>query len=344
MAASFAAYASQFLNKAPGDTSLASSQPLFYSFSTEGDRLEDSSRRPDSDMELDDEDDPHLRASAATSRGRGAAVEESYPEYPEMEDEDEDPYLRLDEEERAFGTSSRYNPQAAPLLADSRDTEHSKGWLAHQAMRSPSPSSSDSSDDDSGIPPASLLNSPSPGRGSGRPSRSNPVPPPPQTAIALSLTESLLPRDGRTRPIDVFSLPDPRHISRSRRRHNDSPWIAAWLTGLGLCFLFSIITLFVTHQPKKRPGQQPLPYITLLHTVPLLTILTIVSAATAYVHLFLLRIFVKPVMIATTMFVPAALFISAVWAFVGSFMWDGDLEPTWGETVGYAPFLSELNP
>ena len=48
----------------------------------------------------------------------------------------------------------------------------------------------------------------------------------------------------------------------------------------------------------------------------------------------LLRIFVKPVMVATSVFIPATLLISAVWAFVGSFMWDGDKEPTWGETVG----------
>ena len=58
------------------------------------------------------------------------------------------------------------------------------------------------------------------------------------------------------------------------------------------------------------------------------------SAAAAYLHVYLLRIFVKPVMVATEVFVPATLFVSAVWAFVGSFMWDGDQEPTWGETVG----------
>lgn len=43
-------------------------------------------------------------------------------------------------------------------------------------------------------------------------------------------------------------------------------------------------------------------------------------------------------MIATSVFIPATLFISAVWAFVGSFMWDADQEPTWGETVGLRLF------
>jgi len=38
---------------------------------------------------------------------------------------------------------------------------------------------------------------------------------------------------------------------------------------------------------------------------------------------------------ATSFFVPATLFVSAVCAFVGSLMWDGDIEPTWGESAGY---------
>lgn len=67
---------------------------------------------------------------------------------------------------------------------------------------------------------------------------------------------------------------------------------------------------------------------------PLITLLIFLSAIVSYLHIFLLRIFVKPVMIATSVFIPATLFISAVWAFVGSFMWDADKEPTWGETVG----------
>ncbi|KAJ3486007.1 hypothetical protein NLJ89_g11850 [Agrocybe chaxingu] len=81
-----------------------------------------------------------------------------------------------------------------------------------------------------------------------------------------------------------------------------------------------------------------LPYTVLLRTVPMLIILTFLSAGAAYVHVYLLRVFVKPVMIATSVFIPATLFISAVWAFVGSFMWDGDTVPTWGETVGLRLF------
>jgi hypothetical protein len=34
--------------------------------------------------------------------------------------------------------------------------------------------------------------------------------------------------------------------------------------------------------------------------------------------------------------------VSSIWAFSGSFMWEGDTVPTWGETWGYAlaPLLS----
>ena len=67
----------------------------------------------------------------------------------------------------------------------------------------------------------------------------------------------------------------------------------------------------------------------------MLVILTVLSALVAYVHVWLLKVFVKPVMLATSVFIPATLFVSAVCAFVGSFMWDGDMEPTWGESVGY---------
>ena len=92
----------------------------------------------------------------------------------------------------------------------------------------------------------------------------------------------------------------------------------------------------MTHKPDKQGKQRTahLPYTTLLHTVPLLTILTFLSAAAAYTHIFLLRIFVGPVMVATSVFIPVTLFVSAVWAFVGSFMWEAGQEPTWGETVG----------
>lgn len=76
------------------------------------------------------------------------------------------------------------------------------------------------------------------------------------------------------------------------------------------------------------------PYYVLLRTVPMLIILTCTSALVAYAHVYLLRIFVKPVMIATSVFIPATLLLSAIWAFIGSFMWEEGVTPTWGETVG----------
>jgi len=335
MATSFATYASQFLSRQqPGSASMASSQPMFFSFTTD----EGSRGGHDLDADLDDFDDPHLKASE-TSRGshryRGDA------------EEDDDPYLRLDEDERTgrpgFNPSHGYS-QSAPLIPNDDDDESlspddsPKGWLAHLASplmrhsrsrsRSPSPAPSHSTEDS--VPPPDLF---------GREAiRMVPSPPPqiPSTSrepISLSLTESLLPRDGRVRPLDVFSLPDPRHTPRGRRKYHDSIWTALWCAGVSLCVFFSILLLFITRKPTRLPPIT-LPYTTLLHTVPMLTILTFSSAFAAYTHILLLRIFVRPVMFATSVFVPVTLFVSAIWAFVGSFMWDGDTEPTWGETVG----------
>lgn len=322
MASSFATYASQFLNRQNIglSTSQTSAQPLFYSFTTDGGGSQGAQ-----DTHLDDLNDPHLRSS-----------HDARQETRALQDEDDDPYLRLDEDEsaRTIHDNRAFHPQSVPLIASSHRSESpesQRGWLAHLASpvrRARSPSPSPSTDSDVSEPPPDLF---VPG-----PSRARqPLPPPsniqPQS---LSLTESLLPRDGHTRPLDVFSLPDPRHTPRGRRKFNDSIWTVLWCTGVSICAFFSILILFLTHKPPAKQQPLHLPYTTFLHTVPLLTIITFLSALVAYLHIYLLRVFVRPVMIATSFFVPVTLFISAIWAFVGSFMWDGDTEPTWGETVG----------
>ncbi|KAL4068171.1 plasma-membrane choline transporter-domain-containing protein [Scleroderma citrinum] len=324
MAKSFAQYASQFLLQQNNpESSLSSSQPLFFSFTTD-----EGSQAGNHDTDLDDTDDPHLRESHASRKGGGRAGRANQMG-------DEDPYLRLDEDDFPPG-ASRHAAQSIPLMSSNYNQAESqdfpKGWLAHQASpprrpRSPSPSPSPSSFDS----PGSLA------RWAQQPVQTPPPPPPRQShePVSLSLTESLLPRDGTARPIDVFSLPDPQRLSRARRKFNDSSWTVVWCTGVAICLFFSILLLFL-RKPGKSRG--PLPYTTLLHTIPLLTILTFVSAVVAYVHIFLLRIFVRPAMVVTSLFIPATLFISAIWAFVGSFMWDGDQEPTWGETVGLRLF------
>ncbi|GBE81833.1 hypothetical protein SCP_0402060 [Sparassis crispa] len=302
MAASFAAYASQYLN-----------------------RQQTSASSNIDEADLDDLDDPHLHA-AGMSRTTTRRDDSEHG----ADDNSDDPYLRLDEEDPGV---PRHQAHSIPLLQAS-EGDSAKGWLAHASpLRSPSPSPSSSLDSRS--PPPDILS----------PTFRPPIhadpqpqpPPPPRTAVSLSLTESLLPRDGHTRPLDVFSLPDPRYVSRRRRKYNDYIWTAVWCAGLSTCLFFSILILFVTRKPTTPP-RASLPYMTLLHTVPLLTILIFLSAIVAYLHVFLLRIFVKPMMIATSVFIPATLLISAVWAFVGSFMWDGTQEPTWGETVGLRLF------
>ncbi|KAI0333631.1 hypothetical protein GY45DRAFT_1389035 [Cubamyces sp. BRFM 1775] len=326
MAASFAAYASQFLNRQQtAASSLSSSQPLFYSFSTDNGSHAGNPHEGD----LDDLDDPHLHASGMS---RTTVRRDREPQPPQHEDE-EDPYLRLDEDEPGV---SRQQAASIPLLGVS-EADGGKGWLAHASpLRSPSPSPSNSSAE-SANPPPDILHprSPSPHRTRSPYSSPSHPPPPPRTAVSLSLTESLLPRDGRTRPVDVFSLPDPRYVPRNRRKFNDSIWTTIWCAGVSICLVGSVLALFLTHDSSNR---RKTPYYSLLHTVPLLTILTFLSAVVCYIHIFLLRVFVKPVMVATSVFIPATLLISAIWAFVGSFMWDGDQEPTWGETVGLRLF------
>ena len=313
MATSFAAYASQYLNRNHGESTMSSSsQPMFFSFTT------DDGSHGGHDTDLDDMDDPHLRGSESGLRT------------PRIEEED-DPYLRLDEDENVSRTGFvRGQQQAIPLITRSPSPNSPPGWLTHLARSprrsaSPVPSISSSSSDSS--PPPHLL------QAQKRP-QPQPPPPIPPTVHSLSLTDSLLPRDGLTRPLDVFSLPDPRHTARKRRKYHDSIWTSLWLASVTLCVFFSIFLLFVSGSPTSKIPRSALPYTVFLHSVPLLTILTFLSAGAAYLHVYLLKIFLKPVMVATEVFVPATLFISAVWAFVGSFMWDGDQEPTWGETIG----------
>lgn len=324
MTASFAAYASQFLNRQqhPASSVSSTSQPLFFSFTTDnGSRADDDPFDFREDVEMGDDDDPHLRRSSELfQRGR------------ETENDDDDPYLRLDEDEPQMSRTTRTVTESIPLIASearSSVRDHAQGWLAHQAAtsyRHPTPTPSDTSSE-SGVPPPDLILS-----------TSN-VPPPPQTAQGEPLTESLLPRDGVSRPLDVFSLPDPRRHSRGRASHKDAIWTTVWLASVTACVLGSFIILFTTKVPRGTPRSTILPYTTLLHAIPLITILTFLSAAVSYAHIMLLRLFVKPVIFATSVFIPAALFISALWAFIGSFMWEEGTEPTWGETVGCVQFF-----
>lgn len=321
MTASFAAYASQFLNRQqqPSSSTLTS-QPLFYSFTTDnGSRTGDLSDSDIPDTMLDDDADPHL--------GRSTELTSRLSEGPLDEDrDDDDPYLRLDEDEQPSTSITRFESDTIPLIASERETispprESRQGWLAHQApvshRVSPNPPS-DFSSESTGTPPAAHA----------RPSR-----PVPRVVQPNQLTESLLPRDGVTRPVDVFTLPDPRAFSRGRAILKDSRWIAAWLGSVTACVVGSFIILFTTSVSKETHGVT-LPYTTLLHTIPLVSILTVISAAVSFAHILLLRIFVKPVLLATSVFIPITLFISAIWAFVGSFMWEEGVEPTWGETTG----------
>lgn len=298
----FAAYASQYLTKHSSDT-VSSSQPLFFSFTTD-----DADGHRHHEMDLDDMDDPHLQDEGDTE---GESI------HGHLNEQDDDPYLKLD--------------------------ESPPGWLAHLShsprpaqsrTRSSSPSSSASD-----APPPELLSARTkppkqpkpPSQRSARGRARSPSPGPNQ------LTDSLLPRAG----LDAFSLPDPRHSRGRRRHHNDALWTSLWLASASGAVVLCIVLLLSTRRPKGFPAAF-LPYAILLRTVPVLTLLTLLSAGAAYAHVWLLRVFAGPVMWGTSVFVPATLAVSAVWAFVGSFMWEEGVEPTWGETVGYVLLFQML--
>ncbi|KZT43990.1 hypothetical protein SISSUDRAFT_1057005 [Sistotremastrum suecicum HHB10207 ss-3] len=310
----FALYASNFLNKslvAPSDSSDNESHPpLFFSFTDAGssrDRVEQLD--PD---ELDDEYDtrgrPVLRGDSGHYQG---------PSRSSAHVDDDDPYLQLDDEDEERPTSSSHLlsisltetepdiPFAPPPRSPSPPRRHSP---------SPSPSSSPSESTES--PPDSPHSI----------SIQSPLPqsPPP---TRNGLTESLLPRDGVKR--SVFSLPDSRRIPY--HKYNDFAWIALWCTSLICCAIAFIVVLAVTYVPSESPGS--IPYSTLLHAVPLFTIISFISAALSYMHLILLRFAVRPVLMATAILIPFTMAASAIWAFSGSFIWDGR-ESTWGETIG----------
>ncbi|EJD44142.1 hypothetical protein AURDEDRAFT_185171 [Auricularia subglabra TFB-10046 SS5] len=295
-AAPFSQYASKFLNASfinpAASAATSASQPLFYSFT---DQSEPGSQRLGRSDDLDDAGDPHLRASSSASHPLPYAVG----------DDDDDELL------------NPFNDDAPLIPSEPRPQS---GWLAHvHQHRSSSPaqslaSSSSSSHSVEGPPDDFFDHQP-------------PPPPPPRS----TLRESLLPRDGVSRP--VFSLPEPGRVPL--RKYNDPAWTVLYCTCLSATLVGSIVVFFVTKPNTSHDG--PLPYYTLKHTVPLLTIITLFSALASYAHVFILRAAVRPALLATAVFIPCALFIAAIWAFAGSFIWDGS-ESTWGETVGLRIF------
>ncbi|KAJ7584811.1 hypothetical protein C8J56DRAFT_135644 [Mycena floridula] len=104
------------------------------------------------------------------------------------------------------------------------------------------------------------------------------------------------------------------HEGRINRRKEipDLPWLYAFTVCFTLCL---VLCLYVTFTTSSLPP--------LIHTLPLLTTLTIVASLVAYLHLFLLSLFIKPVLIMTTVFVPMTLVLSFIWSFVGSFFSGG---------------------
>lgn len=243
--------------------------------------------------------------------------------------DDEDPHLR-----RSRGAGHEYDPfnledipddereDGAGLEASLGDAQDSlplllqSNWRqAHKQpqrqAKSPSPESSPSSSNDSLPMGLDMFED------------DRPAPRP-------TLTQSLLPRNPDA-PF-VFNLPVPGRIPR--RKYNDAGWANLWYASMAICAIGFILTLFLTN-PTYSPSS--LLYSTLTHTIPLITLFTIISAFTSYLIIALLRFAVKPVLMATSVAVPTVMIVAATWAFAASFIWTGK-EGGWAETVGLRLF------
>jgi len=199
------------------------------------------------------------------------------------------------------------------LPSPPQQQQHQPGWRSHQAEPTtsrpssrPQPSSSPSQhyaysdeDDDPNVPPAYLTAESS--------ASTTPPPmhvPPTRTAMSVQLNESLLPRDGVSRTL--FYLPDPdRPVGRNK--YHDPEWMSIWLSAVSICAVGSVLIFFVTDvskpsldielfchliryaksssTPHDSDPPRPIPYSTLTHAIPLLTVLTIASAGVSYGYL-----------------------------------------------------------
>ncbi|QRV90121.1 Plasma-membrane choline transporter [Ceratobasidium sp. AG-Ba] len=284
----------------------------------------------------------------------------------------ENPYLDEHDLEFEDNIDDSMPPDSIPLIASPprspsprpRQKPPAAGWLAHLSQSGypdpgrPRPSraamspperaimNSSSEDEDSDSSEDLPLFPPSPPLPQSRPhAHHGPTPPPPRLArdvdpdlssSHIDLNESLLPRDGIER--SVFTLPDPARTPY--RKYNDPVWTALWCTSILFSFIGSIVIIFFTNSHSKAPSipgrKLTTPFSTLTHTIPLLTLVVVLTSVFGYLYLILLRYFVRPVLTATALAAPLALLLAAIWAFGGSFMWDGDgVGETWGETVGY---------
>ncbi|KAJ7927522.1 hypothetical protein B0H13DRAFT_1970740 [Mycena leptocephala] len=281
---SFANYASQFITRGQASSSAHPS-----SSSRSGTQpLFFSFTTDEESVQLDDADDPHFHKYNSSGQ-------------LDAEDED-DPYLRLDDDGPEVSAHSYPDMDGH----GDRDTEgDGVGWLAHQ--RSPSPPYTPSP------PQVPRAISPNP-----RAYSNNTSPTPQPQSLSLALSQSLLPRTGAD--VHAFHLPSPHSLSSRGRSGRRKPQPNAYAAA-GFLFTYTLLCvlslLSLVLPSGNSPADRPPP--ALLHTVPLVTFLTFLSALLAYAHLALLRAFLRPVLLLSALAPPLALFLSSVLAFAGSF-------------------------
>ncbi|CED84491.1 Choline transporter-like protein [Phaffia rhodozyma] len=244
-------------------------------------------------------------------------------------------------------------PPQLPTAGPSR-----KGWLAHQShhphnrSRSSSTSSSTSSTISSSTT-SSLSDPPIPSEYLDESRNSiHGLPPPRGIVLPRSeevrgsevLRERLLPSgDGIRRVERLMALgSEGRGFWEGRgdwRKFRDYPFLALYLLSVTALFVFLPFTLFFrpsTPSPTNPPAvplPSPLstPFRTLLHTLPLLSLLLFVSTMIPPLILLAMRRGVRVVLVAVAVGVPLGLAGVGWWAFVGSFE-AGEERGWWGGT------------
>src|SRR5258708_5374994 len=247
------------------------------------------------------------------------------------------------------------------VLKPPRSNAPSQGWRTHDSVQQPPsrPNTPSESSSISDAPPSYLLESP----------RAQPPPiPPTRVQLSAQLTESLLPRDGIGRAL--FHLPDPdRSISKSK--YNDLAWMTSWLWAITVCTLGCLISLVFTDvshhrfvtlcfshctypsrtqnlatQDPSRPSHTQRSRIRShysrcsfspaqhFRTASWCESLTSHALLVPMIISRLFRLAVRPMLVLAALSTPLFLFLSAAYAFSGSFFSEPGAQPTWGGTVG----------
>ncbi|WOO76951.1 CTL-like protein [Vanrija pseudolonga] len=222
---------------------------------------------------------------------------------------------------------------------NSRKSRTNKGWLAYQSVF-PSSSSSEATESEKGT---ESDDSDAGGMGVMGQSRGKPriADDPFQGGTGSTLEEPLLGPDEITQM--TTRVPVRLQVYHGRfghwereglRKYKDSGFLALWLTSLLAIVIGLMFVWGSTDPPSESPNHRRAPSI--IPLLPILLLLVIPTLILPPVFLFLLKKTVRPVLLATSISVPFALFVCGWWALGASFesVGDADQADRWWATRG----------